>query len=488
MSVLNQASLSRAEDDQNDSGLPDVANDEMRSREASPFAERDSLTLNLGTAPKRRMGSITRTQQPSHHNHRGFRLPGLTFALMVGCCLVQTNGFMVQRCIHTKTPPLLSKHVPEFDLEALEAYEAQLAFDEMVEDGTMVTDSTDDNDASLDDVVTETFEVSSYLSGKRVDGALAALLEGTSRTSCGNMVTSGCVTVVHTDSSREAVTRKSFKIEEGQKLEIKFPTSVNPRPDSITAQDIPLDILWEDDHLIVLNKAPGMVVHPAAGNWEGTIVNALAYYLQHVSIFQYSPNAFEASNLRPGIVHRLDKGTTGVLVVAKTPQALSALSDQFASRSVKKTYLAITVGNPGKNALIDKPICRHPVHRQRMRVAKEGGRRAITLVDNISFDGKLGFSRVQIATGRTHQIRVHLTDRHTPILGDDVYGLRDWNDRYAKRHGIDRPLLHAYRLRISHPITNEPLVFQAPIPSDMETIASLIDSNVVPSDTPRTTG
>lgn len=410
--------------------------------------------------------------------------------MVVYCFLMQINGFMIehQRCIQRKTWELpFGKSVPEFNLEALEAYEAQLAFDAIKED-TLVTDSSDDNDAPMEDVVTKTFEVPLSLNGKRIDGALTSLLEETSRTACGNMVTSGCVTVIHSDSSREIVTRKAFKVEEGQTLTVSFPTSTGTRPDCIAAQEIPLDILWEDEHLIVLNKAAGMVVHPAVGNWEGTVVNALSHHLKHVSSFGYIPDAFDAGNLRPGICHRLDKGTTGVLVVAKTPQSLSSLSEQFASRSVKKTYLAITVGNPGKNVLIDKPISRHPVHRQRMRVAKEGGKRAVTLVDNIGFDGKLGFSRVQIATGRTHQIRVHLTDRHTPILGDDVYGLRDWNDRYAKRHGVDRPLLHAYRLRINHPITKEPLVFQAPIPPDMDAIASLIDSTAAHNQEPSGTG
>lgn len=205
----------------------------------------------------------------------------------------------------------------------------------------------------------------------------------------------------------------------------------------------------------------------------------------------------EIMSFRPGIVHRLDKGTTGVLVVAKTKLAHAQLSEAFASREVKKTYLAITVGNPGENVAIDKPIGRHPVYRQRMRVVPDphkkdssgmspkdrlaaspsnsvAGRRAISFVDTLAFDGKLSLVQVRIETGRTHQIRVHLQDRHTPIYGDDIYGLADWNKRLFQTHQIERPLLHAYRLEVSHPITKENMVFEAPVANDMLCIARLI--------------
>ena len=279
--------------------------------------------------------------------------------------------------------------------------------------------------------------------------------------------------------------------------------------------------------MIVINKSAGMVVHPAAGNWDGTVVNALAHYLAYKS--PYGTGEFvgsdgkvssktaddikidgtdgEASTFRPGVVHRLDKGTTGVLVLAKSKNALAILSEAFANRQVKKTYVAITVGNPGKRVVIDKPIGRHPLHRQKMRVVPEtsnrdrimspydrmvsvgvdssnsrpvpnslskSGRRALSLVDTLHFDGKLSMVQVRIETGRTHQIRVHLQDRTTPIYGDDVYGLKDWNQRLKKSHGIDRPLLHAYRLELEHPITKERMVFVAPLADDMLRIATAI--------------
>jgi 23S rRNA pseudouridine1911/1915/1917 synthase len=244
-------------------------------------------------------------------------------------------------------------------------------------------------------------------------------------------------------------TRKSLKLEKGTKLHVKH--AIDEIPTEIVAQNLPLSILYEDEHMIVLNKAAGMVVHPAIGNWDNTIVNALAYYLANESPFgsgdfiendgKVKPDKAEGVDVdgtdgevvtfRPGIVHRLDKGTTGILVVAKTRESLTTLSESFANREVKKTYVAVTVGNPGKRVVIDKPIGRHPIHRQRMRVVPDPskmnssgmslkerraagmgskstavfGRNALSFVDTLAFDGKLGVAQVRIETGRTHQIR-----------------------------------------------------------------------------------
>ena len=238
-------------------------------------------------------------------------------------------------------------------------------------------------------------------------------------------------------------------------------------------------------------------------------MNALAYYLANES--PYGSGEFvnndndeekqakdetdgEIVYFRPGIVHRLDKGTTGIITVAKTKAALAKLSEAFAERRVKKTYVAITVGNPGKQVKIDKPIGRHPVHRQRMRVVPDpgtknsrghsrltnmnglpspsiAGRRALSYVDTKAFDGRLSVVEVKIETGRTHQIRVHLKDRRTPIYGDDIYGLSDWNKLLNKKHKIARPLLHAHRLEMDHPFTGEKMVFNAPMADDMSMIA-----------------
>jgi 23S rRNA pseudouridine1911/1915/1917 synthase len=181
--------------------------------------------------------------------------------------------------------------------------------------------------------------------------------------------------------------------------------------------------------------------------------------------------------------------------VAKTHQALATLSSFFARIQVQKTYLAITVGNPG-HALIDKPIGRHPLHRQKMRVVPEHttttrrivrkvdstrtplvtkkGRRAISHVQSLASDSKLSLVQVRIETGRTHQIRVHLQDRKTPIYVDDIYGIPDWNKRLAKMYNIHRPLLHAYKLEICHPIHGDTMIFQAPMPQDVSLVAQAI--------------
>ncbi|VEU40795.1 unnamed protein product [Pseudo-nitzschia multistriata] len=425
-----------------------------------------------------------------------------------------------------KPPP-----VSNFDLSSIEAFEAALDLEDLEENvdslGYDVRDVEDGNHVSLpikEDPI-KIVTVPDKLKGKRIDAVLAKLLEPEqSRSACGNLVADGCVHQIITKNGTEnevLLDRKAFKVEAGMTLKVTLPKK--ERPDEIIAQNIPLKIIYEDEHMVVINKDAGMVVHPAAGNWDGTVVNALAYYLANDS--PYGTGDFvdgdgkstlignddddDILSLRPGIVHRLDKGTTGILIVSKTVEALTKLSEAFASRKVKKTYLAVTVGNPGKRVKIDKPIGRHPIHRQKMRVvpdphrknssgispkdrlrfknsfqsSSQSGRRALSFVDALQFDGKLSLVQVRIETGRTHQIRVHLQDRHTPIYGDDVYGISDWNKRLQKVHGIERPLLHAHRLEISHPITGEHMVFIAPMSEDMVSIAKGIwpdGPNVIP--------
>jgi len=421
-------------------------------------------------------------------------LEGVVAWVATTTCTFRAHDHSSSR-LTAKPPP-----VSNFDLDAIEAFELELDLLDAKPGGDFSSeeDSEDDDLLETDDV--QVITVPPELHQKRIDAALSQLLDNSpSRSSCGSLVTDGCVFVV-TENGNELVDRKSFKVVQGQELRVRLPPPQDPT-ELLRAEKLALDVLFEDEHMIVLNKAAGMVVHPAAGNWHGTVVNALMYYLQHDSPFG-TGEYFDAESkllpddedvsLRPGIVHRLDKGTTGILVVGKTAQAVATLSQQFADRTVQKTYLAITVGNPGQRVVIDKPIGRHPIHRQRMRVVPDPrqkdssgmspreraslpttnkGRRALSLVDTLAFDGKLSLVRVRIETGRTHQIRVHLEDRHTPIYGDDVYGLSDWNKRLEKQHQITRPLLHAYQLKLEHPVTGEPLVFQAPMASDMEKLA-----------------
>ncbi len=461
------------------------------------------------------------------------------------------SGKISKKKLNAKAPP-----TSNFDLDAIEALEAELEWQEKVSEQKNYEHHEKDPDEEDewnfmdsghgDNVKTHT--VSESLANKRIDSILSKYERELSRSQCGTLISDGMVAMLTPSEEREGqkpktITRKSEKIPEGTILYLKH--VVEETPTEIVAQDLPLDILYEDEHMIVLNKAAGMVVHPAVGNWQGTVVNALAYYLANKSPFG-SGDFIEADGkvksdkgkgidvdgtdgetitFRPGIVHRLDKGTTGILVVAKTRDALSALSDSFAARKVRKSYVAITVGNPGKRVVIDKPIGRHPIHRQRMRVVPDPGkmnssgmspkqrraagmggkssaqlgRNALSFVDTLAFDGKLSVVQVRIETGkvnvnensvvcnqlqinnilflcyyivgRTHQIRVHLQDRTTPIYGDDVYGYTDWNKRLAKSQGVQRPLLHAFRLELNHPMTGKRMIFRAPMAQDMVTVA-----------------
>lgn len=247
-----------------------------------------------------------------------------------------------------------------------------------------------------------------------------------------------------------APVKKRTKPDPGDEIEIQF--AALPELD-LVPENIPLSIIYEDDYLIAVNKPPGMVVHPAPGNWSATFVNALLYHCKQLD--------GQNGSMRPGIVHRLDKDTSGVLVAAKTLEMQQKLIELFASRRVYKEYLAICVGKPADEE-IHAPIGRHPTHRKQMAVVSSG-RPAITIVKTLGWNGKLSLVRLTILTGRTHQIRVHLKFRGVPVLGDPVYGTPSANDHYH----ADRQLLHAAVLRLVHPITHEMLEFKADPPSDM---------------------
>ena len=426
-------------------------------------------------------------------------------------CILWRNSF--------KTSMDMAKKPPTFDLSELEKLEAK--FDE--------PDNVDEEEEAEEDddweVVASTFQlkIPSDLENSRIDSALQYLLKDAendsgsiSRSQCGQLLSDGCVRIL----GQGLITKKSHLVQEGDELVIlgvggdSMDSIVNrlmnrnkgglTEEEMIRPQDIPIEVLYEDEHMIVVNKHAGIVVHPAAGNWDNTLVNAVAYHLIHKS--KFGAGEFVISNdngakdengeslgLRPGIVHRLDKGTTGCIIVAKTRQALGALSQAFANRKVKKTYVTVTVGNPGDDVTIDKPIGRHPLYRQKMRVVpdpskgrqkrvapifnkspSQTGRHALSFVRKLAFDGKLSVAEVKIETGRTHQIRVHLQDRGTPVYGDDIYGISDWNKKLTKQRGVMRPLLHAYKLELDHPITGEKLQLCAPMPEDMANVSDTI--------------
>ncbi len=230
---------------------------------------------------------------------------------------------------------------------------------------------------------------------------------------------------------------------------------LHPPETPVKPENIPLNILYEDNAILVINKSAGMVTHPAPGNRSGTLVNALLYYVKNLKNWD--------DTLRPGIVHRLDKDTSGILIAAKTIEAYRKLIKQFSERTINKTYLAITLGNP-KNCIITLPIGRHPKKRKEMTTLQEGGKEAISEIESIATSNHLSYVKVKPKTGRTHQIRVHLKSCNAAILGDSVYGNKNINHKYR----VLRQLLHASTITFFHPLTNEKIHLVAPIPQDLQ--------------------
>jgi 23S rRNA pseudouridine1911/1915/1917 synthase len=255
--------------------------------------------------------------------------------------------------------------------------------------------------------------------------------------------------------------KKHEKPKSGDEISIHFLPI--PKPD-LNPQEIPLDIIYEDEHLIAINKPAGMVVHPAPGHFSNTFANALLFHCKNLSDNPFDP-------LRPGIVHRLDKDTSGILLGAKTYETHQKLTDQFAERAIKKTYLAICVGVP-KEGMISAPIKRHPVRRKEMSVSEEG-KPASSIIKVLSKQKDLSVVQIEPITGRTHQIRVHLKHLGAPVLGDPVYGAPGSN----KKYNVQRQLLHAYLMDFFHPITHKPLRIKAALPEDFSSF--LIFSNPI---------
>lgn len=288
---------------------------------------------------------------------------------------------------------------------------------------------------------------------QRLDRCLAELLPDRSRTFLQSLIKAGEVSI-----DGEAVVQPRFAVRGGATLSIGIPETA---PETVSPEPFAFEILYEDPHLLVINKPAGVVVHPAAGNPEGTVVNALlGRYPAMAEIFAGEPN-------RPGIIHRLDKDTSGCLVVAKTAEAKFKLGKAFADRKTGKTYLAICRGVPKrKSGELDTLIGRHPVNRQKMAIVERNGKEARTayrvLAERMVDDTPLALLEVKIFTGRTHQIRVHLSSIGLPIIGDGVYG-----GRGAALPGAERQMLHAWKLSLPHPVTGEIMTFTAPLPPDI---------------------
>jgi 23S rRNA pseudouridine1911/1915/1917 synthase len=250
--------------------------------------------------------------------------------------------------------------------------------------------------------------------------------------------------------------RGRTKVAGGERIEIRIPPS---RPLTVEAEDIPLTIVYEDRHLLVVDKPHGLTVHPGSGQPSGTLANALVH---HVGAL---PEAIGSD--RPGIVHRLDKDTSGVIVVAKTEVVQRALSAAFAAREVHKTYLACVHGAPeAVEGVVDLPIGRHPVQRKKMCIEGVAARPATTAWKIEERFPQHTLVRCSPVTGRTHQIRVHMKALHCPIVGDPIYGTRS---KPGEENG-PRLLLHAWRIAFTHPATGEPVSFEAPLPEDYRAV------------------
>jgi 23S rRNA pseudouridine1911/1915/1917 synthase len=300
-----------------------------------------------------------------------------------------------------------------------------------------------------------------HLGGMRLDQAITKLLPDYSRTQIQDWIKNESIKI------NNAPAKTKTLVFGGETITINAAMKVQP---TFEAQAIALDIIHEDEALLVINKPAGMVVHPAAGNPNSTLLNAL---LHHCPELHKLPRA--------GIIHRLDKDTTGLLVIAKTPQALKKLSAQLKARSISRIYQAIVSGHLISGGTIDEPIARHPVQRKRMAVI-ETGKTAVThyrIVEKYRAHTRL---KVQLETGRTHQIRVHMAHIKHPLLGDPVYAGRLQLPKGATPkliealRGFKRQALHASELSPVHPLTDKTMTWQAPLPEDMkQLIAILID-------------
>jgi 23S rRNA pseudouridine1911/1915/1917 synthase len=306
------------------------------------------------------------------------------------------------------------------------------------------------------------FDVSGEDAGARLDAFLAARVEGVSRSTLKRSIEDGDVLV----GGRAA--KPSLKLKGGEQVEVELPA---PPPSEVEPEEIPLDILHEDEEVVVVNKTAGLVVHPAAGVHSGTLANALAFHFGRLA---------GGGSLRPGIVHRLDRDTSGVIVVAKTPQAHESLSEQFRARTVFKSYVALVHGvTREEKGRIEESLARDPRNRTRMAVVRSG-RAALSLWRVRQRFTRFTLLDVQIKTGRTHQIRVHLAWLKHPVVGDETYGggrdktIPDPAVR-ARINALGRQFLHAERLGFHHPSTGEWLGFTAPLPAELSGFLETLD-------------
>ncbi|MFM7318176.1 MAG: RluA family pseudouridine synthase [bacterium] len=316
----------------------------------------------------------------------------------------------------------------------------------------------------------EEFTVKSFLATEpRLDAYLASRYPDFSRSMIQKIISAGGVLV----NGRPG--KSSYKVRQGDEFHVSMP-ELPEHP--IVPEDIPLDILYEDQWLTVVNKPAGMVVHPAKGNWRGTLVNALQ--------FRYETLSSVGGEQRPGIIHRLDRDTTGLVLVARDDETHRAIASQFENRTVEKKYLAVVYGEPSRDRdFIERPIGHHPTVREKMTIkpVADGGKESRTFYEVVERYGRYALLRCELHTGRTHKIRVHMHSIGTPIMADKLYAgrervtlseLRGLTQTGVAVEGeeplITRQALHAHTLALVHPQTGKRLELQSPIPPDMITL------------------
>ena len=298
--------------------------------------------------------------------------------------------------------------------------------------------------------------------GKRLDAYLAEHAD-LSRSAAAKLIEAGAVTV------RGRTCEKKYQVKTGDEIELTLPEAEEYEA---VPEDIPLDVVFEDSDIIVINKPSGMVVHPAPGNYTGTLVNALLYHCR-------DSLSGIGGVMRPGIVHRIDKDTSGLLVVAKNDAAHRALSEELGYHGIEREYHALVRGGfREESGTVDLPIGRHPVDRKRMAVLKNGerAREAVTHYEVIRAYGQVSYLRLRLETGRTHQIRVHMSHLGHALLGDEVYS--STKIPFEKQHAplFDGQILHAKRLSLTHPRTGERMTFECELPDNFKKLLDILDN------------
>lgn len=297
---------------------------------------------------------------------------------------------------------------------------------------------------------------------RRLDAVVAAHLPDCSRSLAANLI---CDRKILVDTKPQ---KPGYRVKSGEQILVRIP---EPEPVEYKPEPIPLNILYQDSDIVVLNKQAGIVVHPAPGHGSGTLVNALLYHCPDLGGI--------GGEIRPGIVHRLDKDTSGTMVVAKNAKTLEALARQFKARTVRKKYLALVYGELKDAGTIDLPIGRHPVHRKQMSTTTRKGRSAVTSWRVFKRFQDITLLELILKTGRTHQIRVHCSTMGHPVVGDPIYRSRKLFKTLNKKtehlpagiidllKTIPRQMLHAWQLGFNHPRTDERMSFESPVPDDM---------------------